>query len=305
MSVEIALIFSLMLVLSLLGWVSPVVCLIAGIGYAMMRTPGDAFRERAHHLSQLMLKVSVIGLGFGLSLGTALQVGRETALLSGGFILFTLSLGWFVNRRMRLENNTALLIAVGTAICGGSAIAAVAPTLKANSRQVAFAVGVVFALNGLALVLFPPLGHWLGFTQHQFGIWAALAIHDTSSVVGAASQYGSEALNIAATTKLVRALWIIPVALIAGRLNRTEGTPPIPVFLIGFLIACLLRTFLPGGAAVWSGLRMLAQATLGATLTLIGLSIDRHVLRAAGWKPLAFGIALWMAAMVMSAVWVA
>ena len=207
-------IFAVAVILCLTPLVSPPVALLLGLGIALF--VGHPFLHLNHKATQILLQVSVVGLGFGMNAGSALKAGKEGFLFTVASIAGTLTAGLLLGKWMGVEKKTSLLISGGTAICGGSAIAALAPVIKAGERQVSVALGAVFILNSVALFLFPVIGHLLGLSQMQFGLWSAIAIHDTSSVVGAAGKYGPEALQVATTVKLARALWIIPVSLVAA-----------------------------------------------------------------------------------------
>jgi uncharacterized integral membrane protein (TIGR00698 family) len=215
-------------------------------------------------------------------------------------IAFTFALGLWLARRAALPRDLGLLITSGTAICGGSAIAAVAGVLRPRQEETTVALATVFMLNALALVTFPALGHALGFSQHQFGLWAALAIHDTSSVVGAGSAYGPEALAVATTVKLARALWIAPMALAIGwavargGAGRPAGKVAVPWFIFGFIAAAALVSFVPGLADYGHTVAAVARRALVVTLFLIGANLSKSALRAVGWRPLAVGLALWV-----------
>jgi len=208
----------------------------------------------------------------------------------------TLLLGWLVGRLLKVERQVSTLVSCGTAICGGSAIAAVGSAIRADSRAMSVALGTVFVLNAAALFLFPPLGHWLHLTQQQFGVWSAIAIHDTSSVVGAAAKYGSEALGIATTVKLTRAIWIAPLALGFAICNRQKDTRIVwPWFILYFLLAAGVHTLLPQGMDIYAALVQVARAGLTLTLFLIGAQLSREALRSVGARALVQGVILWVA----------
>jgi uncharacterized integral membrane protein (TIGR00698 family) len=249
----------------------------------------------AHHL----LQASVIGLGAGMRLDEVARAGLHSLGITFFGILFTLALGRWLGRRLGLTDDAALLISGGTAICGGSAIAALAGTLKPRSHDLAVALVTVFLLNAAALLIFPPIGHALGLTQTQFGWWAALAIHDTSSVVGAGLAYGAVAVGVATTVKLARALWIAPVTFwFAHRRRRNDPAGerrPItfPWFILGFLAVAAAVTFVAFPPALTHGVALVSHRALGLTLFLIGASVTRQALRDAGVRPLALGLVLW------------
>jgi uncharacterized integral membrane protein (TIGR00698 family) len=296
-------IFAAAVILCLTPLVSPPVALLLGLGIALF--VGHPFLQLNHKATHILLQVSVVGLGFGMNAASALQAGKDGFLFTVVSIAGTLTAGLLLGRWMGVDRKTSLLISGGTAICGGSAIAALSPVIKAEDRQVSVALGVVFILNSVALFLFPVVGHWLGMSQLQFGLWSAIAIHDTSSVVGAAGRYGPEALQIATTVKLARALWIIPVSLLAafffnGRraVGHTAGTTgdrakiKLPYFIGLFVVAILLNTWLPiqGLSKVIVGA---SHAGLTLTLFLIGSGLSRQVLKNTGVKPMVQGVMVW------------
>lgn len=246
--------------------------------------------------SRKLLQISVVGLGFGLSLASVVQVGVHSALYTIIGIAATLAAGWGIGKAVGTTPSQSLLISFGTAICGGSAIAAMAPVLRADDDEVAVSLATVFTLNAAALLLFPPLGHLLGLSQQQFGLWAGLAIHDTSSVVGAASAFGATALAVGTTVKLTRALWIMPCALAAAVVKRSDRRAPFPLFIVGFLAAAAVHTILPGLEPVWGTLALAAKQGLVATLFLIGAGLSRELLARVGVRPLAQGLLLWLVA---------
>ncbi|KIP77629.1 YeiH family protein [Vibrio jasicida] len=256
-----------------------------------------------------LLSYSIIGLGFGIHFDQALAVTSDGIGLIIATILGTLVIGMMIAKAIKLERTTAYLIASGTAICGGSAIAAVAPAIKAKDEQIGLALATVFVLNSLALFIFPVIGHAIGLDQHTFGTWAAIAIHDTSSVVGAASAYGEEALTTATTLKLARALWIIPVALISAvifsRRNGKEGKSKlvIPYFIFWYCAAIAFSDFFPQFEVVYQGIFAIAKQALVVCLFLIGCSISVSKLKSAGAKPLLFGVTLWVLISTTSLGW--
>ncbi|ELY1989648.1 putative sulfate exporter family transporter [Vibrio harveyi] len=256
-----------------------------------------------------LLSYSIIGLGFGIHFEQALAVTSDGIGLIIATILGTLVLGMTIAKMIKLERTTAYLIASGTAICGGSAIAAVAPAIKAKDEQIGLALATVFVLNSVALFIFPVIGHAIGLDQHTFGTWAAIAIHDTSSVVGAASAYGEGALTTATTLKLARALWIIPVALISAvifsRGNGEEGKSKlvIPYFIFWYCAAIAFSDFFPQFEVVYQGIFAIAKQALVVCLFLIGCSISVSKLKSAGAKPLLFGVTLWVLISTTSLGW--
>lgn len=273
--------------------------LISGVGVAL--TLGNPHVPRTRKLTPKLLAWSVVGLGAGMNLKMVAVVGMQGFVYTLAGIAVTLALGLLLGRGLAVRRNTSVLVCVGTAICGGSAIAAAAPVLRADEDDTSLALATVFLLNASALLVFPAIGHALHLSQRAFGLWAALAIHDTSSVVGAASMYGSEALLIATTTKLARALWIVPLTLGLGFwISRREhheagpGKAKRPWFILGFLAAAALFTFLPALKSTGLVVAALAKRTLVVTLFLLGLGLTRESLAKVGARPFLQGALLWM-----------
>ena len=276
-------------------WCTPPVMLFSGLLYALIC--GQGYPEFNKKMSKTLLQYSVIGLGFGMNLYESLASGREGMLFTIISVIGTLVIGMLTGRKLlKIDKETSYLISSGTAICGGSAIAAIGPVIKAKPANMSVALAVVFVLNAIALFIFPSIGHWLGLSQQEFGTWAAIAIHDTSSVVGAGSAYGEEALKVATTIKLTRALWIIPLALATSFIFKSKDRKiTIPWFILYFIIAILLNTFvldsIPEIGTIISGID---RRCLTLTMFFIGASLSTDVLRAVGIKPLILGILLWM-----------
>jgi uncharacterized integral membrane protein (TIGR00698 family) len=278
--------------------------LALGLGIAF--TIGNPFPRLTGKPTKLLLQASVTLLGFGMNIEAVFKAGREGILFTIATIFGTLILGHFVGKFLDVNEKTSNLISSGTAICGGSAIAAVGPAINAGLEEMSVSLGTVFVLNSIALLAFPFIGHALNLSQTQFGVWSAIAIHDTSSVVGAAQTYGPEALAIATTVKLARALWIAPVALMFALLYRKNDTDrrtkvAIPWFIFLFLGATLVRTYAPSEVlpSIFDSLVNLAKAGMTITLFLIGASLSRKMLKKVGWRPLLQGVLLWI---VISAV---
>ncbi|MGA8806911.1 MAG: putative sulfate exporter family transporter [Thermoanaerobaculia bacterium] len=287
-------VFAALLIFCVTPWASPPVALVLGLALAL--TLGHPFASRNSKATKLLLQTSVVLLGFGMNLQKVVEAGRTGFLFTIVTIVGTLLLGFLIGRAMNISRTTSHLISSGTAICGGSAIAAVGPVLNATDEEMSVALGTVFILNSIALFIFPMIGHRLGMTQPQFGVWAAIAIHDTSSVVGAAAKYGADALQIATTVKLTRALWIVPVTLAtAFFFKRKSAKVTIPWFILWFVVASVLRTYIAAPAEVWSTLTMLAKIGLTITLFLIGAGLSRKSIAAVGARPLILGILLWIA----------
>ncbi len=284
------LLFLALAVLSFSPLVSPPIALLFGILFVnifgkVLET--DTFVKK-------LLQYSIIGLGFGINLNTAIEAGSQGFLFTVSTIALVMIFGLFLAKILKIDKTIAQLISAGTAICGGSAIAAVAPILKANSKQTSVALGIVFVLNAVALFIFPEIGHFFNLTQNQFGIWSAIAIHDTSSVVGAASKYGNEALQIATTVKLARALWIIPLAFLISIFTKSEGKIKIPYFIGFFILAILAGTYLPFLQNFNSIISEISRDTLKVALFLIGAGLSLQNLKNIGIKPLLLGIILWI-----------
>ena len=284
---------------------SPPVAL--ALGLIMAVTIGSPFASLSGKPTKYLLQTSVVLLGFGMDLTAVYKAGKDGILFTIATIFGTLILGYFVGKFLNVKAKTSTLISSGTAICGGSAIAAVGPAINAEADEMSVSLGTVFVLNSIALFLFPIIGHGIGLTQNQFGVWSAIAIHDTSSVVGTAGTYGAEALAIATTVKLARALWIAPVALFFAFIYREKGGGErakiaIPWFIFLFLLATAFRTYSPAAIfpSIFDGIVNLAKAGMIVTLFLIGASLSRETLRNVGAKPLIQGVLLWLVISVVS-----
>ncbi len=274
--------------------------LAAGIIFSLIF--GNPWLKKSVATSQILLKLSVIGLGFGLSIQDVWTVGRSSVGYTAVGITLTIATGLILGRLLHIRGNTSALISCGTAICGGSAIAAIAPVIKAKDDETAVALATVFTLNAVALIVFPLIGHHFNLTQHQFGVWAGLAIHDTSSVVGAAASYGAQALDIGTTVKLTRAAWIAPIALVAGLLVRSGGKAKFPLFIVGFVAAAGLHSLLPQFSTLWQALSNVARQFLVLTLFLVGSGLTREVLQKIGIWPLLQGVTLWIIVSVLTLI---
>ena len=276
-------------------WLTPPVALFLGLAFALLC--GQAHPKFNKKTSKYLLQYSVVGLGFGMNLHAALASGKEGMEFTILSVVGTMLIGWFIGRKvLKVDRDTSYLISSGTAICGGSAIAAVGPVLRAKDSEMSVALGTIFVLNAIALFVFPIIGHWLGMSQHEFGTWAAIAIHDTSSVVGAGAAYGEEALKVATTIKLTRALWIIPLAFVTSFLFKSKGQKvSIPWFIFFFILAMVVNTYLLTGVPqVGQIINHIARKGLTITLFFIGASLSRDVLKSVGIKPLVQGVLLWM-----------
>jgi uncharacterized integral membrane protein (TIGR00698 family) len=280
------------LIISASGYVSPPVALTVGIIFGL--SVAHPLPADSRELSRFLLQASVVALGFGMNLHEVIKAGRSGFVYTALGISFALIVGLGLGKLLQVRGNSSFLITTGTAICGGSAIAAVAPIIQADEQEVAVSLGTVFILNSAALLIFPLIGAALHMTQQQFGLWAALAIHDTSSVVGAASKYGPEALIVGTTVKLARALWIVPLALVTAAVKRSNSKVKLPWFILFFCLAAVINTYVPASSFLANVFFTLGRYGLTATLFLIGTSISRSALREVGWRPLAQGLALWI-----------
>jgi uncharacterized integral membrane protein (TIGR00698 family) len=291
-------VFFLGLIAAASGFASPPVALALGLIFGLaFKHP---YSTGARKLSRFLLQASVVGLGFGMNLHEVIRVGRSGFLYTLLSISFTMLAGMGLAKLFKVEREPAFLISTGTAICGGSAIAAVGPITHASDEEMAISLGTVFVLNSVALLTFPFLGTALHLTQTQFGLWAALAIHDTSSVVGAAAKYGAVALAVGTTVKLARALWIVPVALATAVVKGAKAKIKWPWFIAFFCLAAVCNSYLPGGAPEYAVLTKLAKIGLTATLYLIGSGISIGTLKEVGHRPLLQGVALWLLVSVLT-----
>ncbi len=266
--------------------------LLAGI--LLASTLGNPFTQFTQKHTSSLLQISVVGLGAGMNLLVVGVVGLQGIGYTITGITFTAILGYLLARILKTPPTLSALITIGTGICGGSAIAASGPILKADNEEMSISLGVVFILNALALFIFPPIGHALSLTQHQFGLWSALAIHDTSSVVGASMQYGKEALELATTVKLARALWIIPVSLIIAFFMKSKSKIKMPWFIFGFILVAAIVTWVPELHSFGQSVSDFAKKILILTLFFIGLNLNISSIKKVGVKPLLLGIFLWI-----------
>lgn len=283
-------------------FVSPALALFAGIALALIL--GNPFPAFSRKSSKYLLQFAVVGLGFGMNIYESLEAGKEGILFTLVSVTGVMLVGCLVGRLMGLLPKLSYLISSGTAICGGSAIAAVAPVVKADDDETSMSLAVIFLLNAIALFIFPPLGRLIGLDQQQFGTWAAIAIHDTSSVVGAAAAYGEEALKLATTVKLTRALWIIPLSVVSifiFRRKKGEKTRiSIPWFIFLFILAMLANSFIGIPEALGKGISIFSHKALSVTLFLIGTGLSVDSIKKTGIKPVLLGIVLWILISVAS-----
>lgn len=298
---------------SLILWASPATALVAGILFALLI--GHPFAHWNHHVTKWLLQICVVLLGFGMNLPEVLRLGFNGSVFAAATIAATLVLGYWLGRKLSLDKKTTTLISVGTAICGGSAIAAVSSVIAASEAEIAVSIGTIFLLNAVALYVFPLTGHLLHLSQAQFGLWAGVAIHDISSVVGAGMSYGPNALATATAVKLSRTLWIVPLTLaLAFGFARRKPTGPgsegslrskhfkiaVPWFIGFFLLASLLRSYVPA-ISTWSPqLSEIARRGMVLVLFLIGTSLSLRALRAVGWRTVVTGLTLWLFVSVAS-----
>ena len=296
------------LIIAASGLLSPPLALCAGIVYGFSFV--HPYHLDARRLAKLLLQASVIGLGFGMDLHQVLRAGRSGFFYTAISICFAMLLGWALGRILDVKKRISFLVSAGTAICGGSAIAALAPIAEASEEEIAASLGTVFALNSIAPLLFPAVGTMLHLTQTQFGLWSALAIHDTSSVVGASAKFGTVALAVGTTVKLARALWIVPLSLGTSVMRKSKARIQWPWFILFFCLAAVANTYLPVFHSAYPVLKHLGIIGLTVTLFLIGTGLSKQTLRHVGFRPLLQGIALWIVVavgslMLIRAGWIA
>lgn len=288
--------FYIGIILSASGLISPPVALAAGLVFGLSTV--HHFHVESRNLSKFLLQAAVVCLGFGMNLQQVVHAGRSGFLYTAISISFALALGILLGKLLKVQSTQSLLISFGTAICGGSAIAAMGPVLQAGEEEMAVSLGTVFVLNSVALLLFPAIGWAMHLTQTQFGLWAALAIHDTSSVVGAGAKYGPTALVVGTTVKLARALWIVPLAIGTAMIKKSKTRIHYPWFILYFCIAAILASYvphyIPASVELFGVLNRLGRAALTVVLFLIGTGITRNTLKEVGLRPLIQGITLWI-----------
>ncbi|WP_223607490.1 YeiH family protein [Chryseobacterium sp. OSA05B] len=296
-------IFIILSAVCLTPLVSSPIALAVGFGLAVLI--GNPFEKHLHKYIHLLLQISIVGLGFGLKLNEALQAGKTGFFLTVVSIFTVMVLGYILGKVFKLEKKLSYLISAGTAICGGSAIAAVSPIIKPGTKEISLGLAIIFTLNSVALFIYPAIGHILHLSQEQFGLWCAVGIHDTSSVVGAAGKYGNEALKIATTVKLARALWIIPVSVITMFIFKNkESKIKIPWFIGWFILAILLNTYFPVFDGLSSSVTAVAKSGLNLTLFFIGSTLSIRTLKTIGIKPLAVAVILWITISVGSLLYI-
>ncbi|MBB6369474.1 YeiH family protein [Chryseobacterium shigense] len=301
--VLLKIIFIALAVLCLTPIVSSPIAL--ALGFALAVFTGNPFEKHLHQYIHLLLQISIVGLGFGLKLDEAFEAGKTGFFLTVVSILTVMILGSVLGKVFKLEKKLSYLLSVGTAICGGSAIAAVSPIIKPGTKEISLGLAIIFTLNSIALFVYPAIGHLLQLSQEQFGLWCAVGIHDTSSVVGAAGKYGDEALKIATTVKLARALWIIPVSVITMFIFKNkESKIKIPWFIGWFILAIVLNTYFPVFDHFSGPVTALAKSGLNLTLFFIGSTLSVKALKTIGIKPLAAAVILWVAISVGSLLYI-
>lgn len=297
--IAVRILFFLCLALCLAPFISAPIALAGGFLFNLLL--GHPYERINHKATGFLLKGSVIGLGFGMTVHSAWMAGKDGIELTIGSVFLVLLLGVILGKLLSMNRKSSHLIASGTAICGGSAIAAVAPAVNASEKDTSVSLGVVFLLNSIALIIFPWIGHQLNLSQHQFGLWSAIAIHDTSSVVGAASSYGEEALQVATTVKMARALWIIPVALISAFAFGSKGKKlSIPWFIFLFVAAIALNSYVDICHYFNGGVVAVSKKLLVVTLFLIGAGLSFEKMKSVGWKALILGVSLWIVISISS-----
>lgn len=292
------LIFFLALIFVVTPWASPPIALAIGLIFGLFLH--HPYAKQTKSLSKTLLQVCVVGLGFGMNLHQVVRAGMSGFVYTALGIAATMALGLALGKLLKVADTNALLISVGTAICGGSAIAAVGPVAGAKDEEMSVSLGTVFILNSVALLIFPAIGLAVGLDQSQFGLWAALAIHDTSSVVGATAKYGAGALAVGTTVKLARALWIVPLTIGTAFVKRREARIQWPWFILFFCVAAVINTYLTIGSEIYPWIVKLARIGLTVTLFLIGCGISKATLKKVGARPLVQGVILWVIVGVLS-----
>ena len=296
-------IFFLLILVALFGFVTSPIALLSGFIFTFIF--GNPFLKQTQKTISLLLKVAVVGLGFGMFIKETLETSKEGLSLTFFSIVLTVTLGILLAKALKLDRKLGHLITSGTSICGGSAIAAISPVIKADGKTISLALGVVFLLNSIALLIFPPIGHFFNLTQEQFGLWAAIAIHDTSSVVGAALSYGDEALRIATTVKLARTLWIIPLSIFSIFLFKSKGQKiKIPYFIVLFILAIIINSYDILPTVITSNIVLISKRLLIVTLFLVGSTISIKDLRQTGFKPIAMALSLWIFISIFSLIYI-
>lgn len=294
-------VYVLLALICALAYVTPPIALLAGLLYSAVFT--IPFSKINAFTSKYLLQLSIVGLGFGMNVNSALKAGGDGIFISAISVIIVMFLGVLIGKWLKVNKVVAYLIASGTAICGGSAIAAVSQVSKAKSNEMTASLATIFILNAIALFIFPVIGRWLHLSEHAFGMWAAISIHDTSSVVGAGVSYGAEALKVATTVKLARALWIIPLTIFSGYyFNKSEHKIVVPWFILLFIVAMLLNTYFSISTELTSTVVLIAKKCLTLTLFFIGAGLSKQVLKTVGVKPFLMGLILWIIVSLVSLI---
>ena len=282
-----------LLLLTFFPFINSSIALVLGIIYGLIFQ--NSFAEFSKKYSKKILNTAIIGLGLGLNLHEAVSVSKDGFMLTLTSVISVFILGFIFFRVLKTNKNISLLITSGTAICGGSAIAAISSVLKPKSNEITIALAAVFILNAIALLIFPYIGHFFQLNQYQFGLWSAIAIHDTSSVVGAAKIFGDEALHVATTVKLSRTLWIFPLAIIINYFSKQEDSSfKFPYFIFGFIATMLIATYFPEGKSVYNTLQVISKQLMVVSLFMIGSMINFEAIKQAGFRTLSFATILWI-----------
>ncbi|MDO6809218.1 putative sulfate exporter family transporter [Zobellia galactanivorans] len=295
--------FLLMALIVFSGWVNSPTALLLGFGFTLFFN--NPFKAYCHKAIHSFLKVSVVGLGFGMFIKETLETGKEGFMLTFLSITLTVGLGFLLTKALKLDKKLGHLITSGTSVCGGSAIAAISPVINAKSKAISIALAVVFLLNSIALFVFPAIGHYLHLSQHQFGLWCAVAIHDTSSVIGASIGYGDEALRTATTVKLSRMLWIVPLSILSMFVFKTKGEKvKMPYFILLFIGAIILNSYhlIPAMASLT--IVSISKKLLILTLFLVGSTLSIEDLRATGTRPMVLAVLLWVFISALSLLYI-
>ncbi len=296
-------IFFILAIAALSGILTSPIALLLGFVFTLIFQ--NPFQAQSHKAVSHLLKIAVVGLGFGMFIKETLQTSKEGFALTFYSILLTVSLGLLLTKLFNVDLKLGYLITSGTSICGGSAIAAISPVIKAKTETISISLGIVFMLNSVALFLFPVIGHWLDLTQNQFGLWCAIAIHDTSSVVGAALGYGEEALRIATTVKLSRTLWIIPLSIFSMIYFKTKGEKiKIPLFIVFFIVAIFINSYHIVPENITSVIVLISKRLLILTLFLVGSTISLKDLKSTGTKPILLALSLWIFISIFALVYI-
>lgn len=292
-------VYIIIIIGSLIGWFNSAGALI--LGFLITIIFGNYFEDTKDKVISWLLKIAIVGLGFGMFLEETLKAGKDGFGLTVFTIISVLVFGFLLTKVLKIDKKLGFLVSSGTSICGGSAIAAVSSVIKAPPKSISIALGVVFFLNAIALFIFPPIGHFFGLSQEQFGLWSAVAIHDTSSVVGAALDYGQEALKVATTVKLARALWIIPLSFLSMVLFKNkEGKIKIPWFIFLFILAILINSYFNLPDTFTHSVTLISKRLLVVTLFLIGSTLSIKDIKETGAKPFLLGVILWIFVSIVS-----